>query len=260
MGGHVAGDAQHGHQREVRRRVIHVAHLALVVLGPVEGLEGVAQVVGVGRAELQVHVDGAVVAPGVDAEGQRGPGIGQGAEGGEVHLVGHAVAVVVLVPQVGHAVQVGVEALVRRAAQGVRTTGATDGVGPLQVVLQAVAVGVGVEGAGGPVLAVVVEALHLQRVGDQVEVAVYRVREGAQEHLVGVAEAVLIGIQVAVLPGHLLVVGGDPQLIPPSGGQRVELGRLGGARRGRTGGDGQVEAVEQFFQGCGLLGRGGFGG
>ncbi len=221
-GGHVAPHTEHGDQGQVVFAAVQVTHLALFVVGPVQGLEGVAQVVGVRGDHLQVYVDWALVIAGVDAQGEGGSVAGQGGEGGEVRPVGDTVAIVVIVPHVGHAVQVGVEALVGPALQGSGPSRPADGIRPLQAVAQAVPVAVEVQGVGDPVLPVVVEAFNLQRVGDQVEVAVHRGGERAQHLLVGIGEAVLVRIFVAEPGRHVTVIVADAQLFAPFGRPRIQ--------------------------------------
>ena len=125
----------------------------------------------------------------------------------EVERVNHAVAVVVVVPHVGHAIVVPVEAagaggVDRRCADLDGGDDVVDrqlhiGGGQLDEVVEAVVVAVGLGGVQTPLLGTDGEVGDFKIVGQHVVVGVGGVRVGAEAALVQVGQAVAIGVQGA---------------------------------------------------------------
>ena len=159
-------------------------HVAQFVLGPVEDVEGVPEAVGVGGTQLQVHVDvavgvevGEVELEGVGAgEGNgRAPITLAGYQTGNIHLVWHAVAVVVQVVEVGRVVAVAVHV-------------------PLLPVQHAIVGAVGDGGIAVPHLPAEAEAGNFVEVGHAVKVAVFRQGVCAEQRFGGIGEAVAVAV------------------------------------------------------------------
>ena len=106
-----------------------------------------------------------------------------GGERGDVYVVGDTVAVVVVVPEVGDAVVVGV------AAHG-RAVWCR----PFQAIGDAVFVTVGISGVAVPRLPRVGVPLDFERVGDAVSVAIEVVGVGAEAIFGEIIEAVVVGV------------------------------------------------------------------
>ncbi len=100
----------------------------------------------------------------------------------EIQIIGHAVAVVVAVEEIGVAVAVGVGRRVALGAAGV----------PLDAVAQAVVVRVQRQRISVPHLAVVLKAAHLVAVADAVAVRVLNLGIRSQDTLLAVGEAVVV--------------------------------------------------------------------
>ena len=204
-------------------------NLAVVILGgPVQHIEGVGEVFGVRGPELEIHKGGPA---GIQVLHREAEGV-RGVEGGDARRaaadavaadqllrrkvlpVGDAVVVVVGVEDAGNFVAVGVA---EGGDAGRAHVAAGEG-GALQRIHQPVAVGVLRQRVQVPLLAVVDEPLHLQRVGDGVAVGVPFGGIGAQpDGLHAIRQAVAIGVHQAGvgLEHRLLLVGqaiGDGRL------------------------------------------------
>ncbi len=226
----------------------------LVAAGPVQDVEGVGQVLRIGRAQLEVHKDGIIgvglpwfVAQVLHIQVERvgaveGRGVAQDGLGGEVNLIGDAVAVAVQVKEVWGAVVIGV------AAGGGWVGCSPIGGGALRALREigsAVLVRVRAVGVGVPSLAPVFKAGHLQIIADAIAVAVKaggRRWVGAQaQHLPAVLQAVAVGIflggvciifrffvaigqAVLVRVGVLFVVGASGRLRLDIGDWRLDGG------------------------------------
>ncbi len=216
-------DLQHGDHLEVAQAVdvgvgggvqivergpVLVLYLPLLIpFGPVEDVVGVPEMIGVGGPELELHVGDVAGVQVVHDQGEgvvfgEGVGVLGGGVGGQVQVVGHPVAVVVVVQHVGRAVAVGVvgDAVAVLIHE------------PLLPVGEPVVVGVHLQRVGVPDPPGVEEALDLQRVGDEVPIGVDDIGVGAEELLLVVGEAVPVGI----LPGLL-----EKGSRVPEGEQRV---------------------------------------
>ncbi len=217
-GAGVGGHPEEGEEPQVGGGPIEVLHVALLVIGPIQGGGGVAEAGAVGGAHRQLDVLVAVKAAAGGAELGLGR-IARGGVGREVQPIGDGVAVVVLIPDVGDSVAVDVGA-------GPLAVGVV-GDGPLQGVGEAVAVGVHPQRVAGPGAALPLEPGQLDLVGEGVAVGIGAVGVGAQAELGGVAEGVAIGV---LGRGAIAAAGQGRGLLL---GQRHDLG--GGARGGMDG-------------------------
>ena len=230
--GLVCPDFEHGPQAQVFGRVVPVLHLPQFVVGPVQGGGGVAQVIQV--LGLQLDFDVLMTVKTAPLGGQRkSVGVISAGKGREVEAVRHAIVVVVCVPQVRHAVAIGVPGVHSLHVGGIPHRG-----GPLDEIGQPVVVGVGFEGVAGPMLAAEVEPLDFQGVSDQVAVAVHVEGVGAQAVLGDVLQAVVVGVFAG---GAVTALGLG------IGGWRLEIG-------GWVLGIGYWVLV--FFGGCGIQAQG----
>ena len=202
-----------------KRGVVALAAHDLAVLiaaGPVQDIQGVGQVLRIGRAQLEIHQDGVVLIGEARLAGQvvhhqvegvgasEGCGVAQDGLGREVNLVGDAVVVAVQVKEVRGAVVVGVAA--GRGGVGRRPILAGGALRALQGIGLAIMIGVRVNGVRVPVFASVFKAHNLQIVADAVAVAVKaggRRWVGAQaQDFPSVLQAIIVGI----FPGRVCIV------------------------------------------------------
>ena len=206
-------DLQHGHQAHIavpigiiagrwgvhltgKRVVFDPLDLALPVAArPIEYVHGVGQVVRIARSNLKVYEDGVALVPClrlqiVHHQLERS-GVAEARHRfvrRSVHAVGDAIVVVVSVKEVRCAVIVGVQ-----VASGVGHT-TRDRSPAFHRVQQAIVVAIRAGGVAVPMLAAQVEPFHLQVVAQLVVVAVGFVGVGAQQHLLGIGQAVVVGV------------------------------------------------------------------
>ena len=146
---------------------IFVLHLAQVVDGPVVDVEGIPQVIGVRGAQLEFDIRGGAGGQPVQAEQQRLLAVeipAAARKGRKIDIVGHAVAVVIHIQQVGSVIAVAVPG------------GVGVGVVPFGVVFEAILVAILQVGVAVPALVVQQETLHLERIRDAVPVRVHAIR------------------------------------------------------------------------------------
>ena len=155
VGDDVGRDLQHGDQPHVVVGVVQVGDLTLVVgVRPVESRRGITEVVSVFGEELQSDVLVDVGAVALGAQAYRVDVAAGALVGRNVSIVADAVTVVVVVPEVGNAIPVHIQAG-GQAARGNRLVRlwVGDRVRPFHTVGQTVAVAVNLERVAGPELA-----------------------------------------------------------------------------------------------------------
>ena len=244
-------DLEHGHQTHIAIVVgigrdgvvdvveglaVRVLKLPLpVVQGPVEHVLGIAQMVGVGGRNLELDLDQFVVCQLIDLQGEggvrgkrlrvRGHARLGGEIGRQIQVVAHAVAVVVVVPDVGRAVAVGIG---QRRVAGAHV--------PLFAVGQTVIVGILLQGIGVPDL---VAAGHLAAgdfdvVVEPVLVRVFDVGQGAEQAFGEVDDGVAVGVAIGRVGTERVEVGAA--VVGRAGGLLFQSGRRGhGIRPGIDG-------------------------